>query len=111
MFEDGEQVLKYFMMRLRAEEIKGDRKKKQIACLLILEINMTGSVGNEVLKQIKSLFEPIPHLVRPLTCYLSSTKESVMSQFITEDELAELYFEKPIAVEDLTTLIKLIDSR
>ena len=98
-------------MKLRAEEIKGDQLKKQIACLLILEINLIGSIGNEVFGQIKSLFEQSPHLVRPLTCYLSSTEESVMSQFITEDERAELYFEKPISIVDLVTLIKLIDSR
>ena len=73
LFEDGEQVLKYFTMRVGAEESKGDRKSKQIACLLILEINMRGSIGNEVLGQIKSLFEQTTHLVRPLACYLSTT--------------------------------------
>ena len=73
LLEDGEQVLKYFMMRSRKEELKGDHKMKQIACLLILEINVKGTIGNEVLSQIKSFFEPTPHLVRPLACYLSRT--------------------------------------
>ena len=73
LFEDGEQVLKYFTMRVGAEENKGDCSIKQIACLLILEINMTGTIGNEVLGQIKSLFEQNTHLVRPLACYLSTT--------------------------------------
>ena len=111
MFEDGQQVLKYFIEQLSTEEFKDNSGKRQIACLLILELNMTSSIGNEILSQIKSLFKARPHFLRPLACYLSQTEESVISQFLTEDELAELYFEKPMSLQDLGTLIKLIDSR
>ena len=48
-FEDGQQALKYFIEQLSAEQFKYKSGKTQIACLLILEINMQSTIGNEIL--------------------------------------------------------------
>ena len=88
-----------------------DSEKKQIACLLIMDINLPNLSGNEVLVQIKQLFEGRRHLLRPLVCYLSKTAEAVMNQFLLPDEQAEMYLEKPLKRCELEALIKIIDSR
>ena len=40
---------------------------------------------------------------------MTQTPYSVMSQFIQNDEQADLYLEKPVKVEDLTVLLNFLN--
>ena len=83
--------------------------------LLLLDINMPVLDGYETLKKVKQLFKDYnknidinsPMLLRPMICYLSSIEHQVMNQFLTEEEQAEIYLEKPLPKKDLAALIKL----
>ena len=80
MFSDGQQVVDFFKKQLEQVEIgEQETEKKQIVCLLILDINMPVLNGNEALVQIKSLFQGKSNVLRPLVCYLSEIEESVMA--------------------------------
>ena len=112
VLEDGIEVIDHFISLLNSVETSiDDSEKKQIVCLLIMDINLPNLSGNEVLVQIKKLFEGRRHLLRPLVCYLSKTAEAVMNQFLLPEEQADIYLEKPLESSELTALIKIIDSR
>ena len=52
-----------------------------------------------------------PHLkvMRPMICYLSQQDRDVMRHFITESEKADYYLEKPLALRELASLLRLIN--
>ena len=50
VLEDGIQAVEYFITQLNSFETSiGDSEKKQIACLLIMDINLPSLSGNEAL--------------------------------------------------------------
>ena len=99
--------------------------------LLIVDINMPFN-GVEVVKKVKDLYKKLneklaneqnQHLggppsnrssvsvLRPLICYLSAQDYEVMSQFMQEDELADCYLEKPLKLEYLDSLTKILNMK
>ena len=80
VFEGGQEVVDYVATLLSSEITQTpDQQMEQLACLLITEINLPDLNGNEVVVQIKELFEKKHNLIRPLTCYLTEAEEGVMS--------------------------------
>ena len=93
IFDDGRQVVNYFATLLNSQKFSTPgQQMKQVVSLLITELNLPGLNGNEVIVQIKELFDRKHNLLRPLMCYLSQAQESVMNQFLTEEEQVEIYF-------------------
>ena len=55
---------------------------------------------------------PGPHrlkVMRPMICYLSQQDRDAMRHFITESEKAEYYLEKPLALKEIASLLRLIN--
>ena len=81
--------------------------------LLLLDINMPVMGGHETLIEVKKMFKEFNQsnrakkLLRPMICYLSQADFKVMNQFMTAEEEAEIYLEKPLPVVDLKSLMKL----
>ena len=100
----------------------------------MLDINMLILNGLETLEIVKEKFEKIneklnrriaiemaftedaslpnpPHLkvMRPMICYLSQQDRDAMRHFIRESEKAEYYLEKPLALKELASLLRLIN--
>ena len=48
-------------------------------------------------------------MLRPFICYLSQFEFATMSRFITEEEQADCYFEKPLPSKDLISLLRLLN--
>ena len=48
-------------------------------------------------------------VLRPMICYLSQHDREAMRHFITESEQPEYYLEKPLALKDLASLLRLIN--
>ena len=113
-FANGQEVVGYFTKILL--QLPEERQQVvQPVSLLLLDINMPVLNGYETLKKVKQLFKDFnessgpnePLVLRPMICYLSSTENEVMKQFLSEDEQAEIYLEKPLPKSDLAALIKL----
>ena len=48
-------------------------------------------------------------VLRPLICYLTAQDYDVFTQFMNEDEIADCYLEKPLKLEYLDSLIKILN--
>ena len=48
-------------------------------------------------------------ILRPFICYLSQHDKNIMGQFMKNEEKADCYFEKPMPLGDLTSLLRLIN--
>ena len=92
--------------------------------LLLLDINMPILGGMEALKIIKSKYQRMnsaldlgdtgrqdgnPLLLRPVICYLSQYSQGTMMQFLTEEEHADCYLEKPLPFNELKSLLRLLN--
>ena len=58
--------------------------------------------------------EPLPDpprlkVLRPMICYLSQQDRDALRHFITEREKADYFFEKPLALRELASLLRLIN--
>ena len=113
-FTNGQEVVSYFQKTLTQLDA-GKKKVIQPVSLVLLDINMPILNGHETLKKVKQLFEDLnnssdpdlPLVMRPMICYLSSVERNVMEQFLTLEEQAEIYLEKPLPKNDLAALINL----
>ena len=113
-FANGQEVVDYFT-RILLQLAEERKQVVQPVSLLLLDINMPVLNGHETLKKVKQLFKDFnessglnsPLVLRPMICYLSSTENDVMTQFLDEDEQAEIYLEKPLPKSVLAALIKL----
>lgn len=47
-------------------------------------------------------------VVRPMICYLSQFDRNVMNEFMTKDEEADCYLEKPMVFNDIVALLRLL---
>ena len=47
-------------------------------------------------------------VIRPLICYLSAQDFTTISQFFKDDECADCYLEKPLSLNNLTALLKIL---
>ena len=48
-------------------------------------------------------------VLRPVICYLSQYDRGTMMQFITEQEYADCYLEKPLPFKEFVSLLRLIN--
>ncbi len=113
VFSDGKKVVDFFQklyieQTLRPATVQGD--VLQDVAIVILDINLPVMPGNEVIVQLKVFFDTNNIDARPVTCYLSHTREEVMKQFLIEEEQVELYFQKPMLAEEIEALVKIVDS-
>ena len=86
--------------------------------------------GMEALKMIKQMYQEVNEellnleqqeetkqnttkrlraVQRPLICYYSQYDSTQMQKFITDEERADYYLEKPIPLQELTSLLRLIN--
>ena len=118
MFANGQSVVNFIsklLTDLQSDSDQGFEQMMQPVSLLLLDINMPVLNGYETLIKVKELFKqvnennPKQQFVRPMICYLSQTDQAIMKQFLTEEENAEAYLDKPVSNQDLTSLMRLID--
>ena len=126
MCSNGQEVVDYFDRLLDdVKESQGDRMTPfQPVALLLLDINMPILGGMEALKIIKSKYQRMnsaldlgdtgrqdgnPLLLRPVICYLSQYSQGTMMQFLTEEEHADCYLEKPLPFNELKSLLRLLN--
>ena len=114
---NGLAVVKFFesLFQEEAQNIE-DSKVRQPVSILLLDINMPVLNGYETLIQVKSLFDKMNEMnpsilfMRPMICYLSQmADQQTMYQFLKEEEMPEIYLEKPLLTKDLSSLIRLAD--
>ena len=48
-------------------------------------------------------------VLKPLICYYSQYDRSVMQNFLTTDEEADCFLEKPLPIKELISLLRLIN--
>ena len=88
--------------------------------MLLLDINIPIYNGLNVFVKIKEMFDRSNQarrdrlgesrdILRPFTCYLSQSDYGIMSQFIDEDERSDCYLEKPVSVNDIVSILRLLD--
>ena len=92
-FHNGQEIVDYFEWTLnQISEIRN--RVVQPVSLLLLDINMPILNGYDTLKKVKQLFKDFndkrdpasPLVLRPMICYLSSSEQEVMRQFLTKEE-------------------------
>ena len=84
---------------------------KQPVSLLILDVNMPIMHGLETSQKVKELYDAHNKctetiLTRPLIVLWSQNDMRTIQQFITEDEQADMYWQKPLTKNELLSLIE-----
>ena len=74
-FSNGKKAVDFFQKLLTAT---GQDDVISDVAILILDINMPVMSGNEAIVKLNAFFEANSIDARPVTCYLSSTREEVM---------------------------------
>ena len=91
--------------------------------LLLLDINMPRLSGLEACKLIKKKYSLINSralkqpevqlaetlVMRPFICFVTQQEFGTMRQFITEEEQADCYLEKPLAINQLISLLRILN--
>ena len=97
----------------------------QPVALLLLDINMPIMTGMEVMLKLKKKYIEINEkakakapkgsdkaniiVLKPFICYYSQYDRATMVSFMTEQEKADYYLEKPLPLAELISLLKLIN--
>ena len=97
----------------------------QPVALLLLDINMPIMTGMEVMLRLKKKYKEMnekaknvegsdssnSHIIvlKPFICYYSQYDRATMMNFMTEEEKADYYLEKPLPLTELISLLKLIN--
>ena len=85
--------------------------------MILLDINMPILNGMETLihirERIRNYNENLkpgnPKLIRPLLCYLTQFNSKTMMQFMTVEDEADCYLEKPLPPKELVSLLRLLN--
>lgn len=94
--ETGDQALKY----LKREGIYSDYEAFPIPLFILLDLNLPGTDGRDILKEIKST-NGISHI--PVIIFTSSAHHEDIS--VCYDNGANSYVQKPVAFDDFYTTI------
>ena len=112
---NGQEVIDYFD-KLFQDINKKTQRPIQPVSLLLLDINMPILDGMETCKRVKMKFEEFNKvnndkspIIRPLICYFSAYNDEMMKSFINEDEKADCYIEKPLPINELISLLRIIN--
>ena len=129
IFSNGKEVANYFEGVLNGLDISRAQKEGKLplhpVTLLLLDINMPILTGIEALVLIKNKYRIINEqynqikgnkvgldevaVIRPLICYYSQYDRDTMPIAMTDDEMADLYLEKPLPASELASLLRLIN--
>ena len=86
----------------------------QPVSLLILDINMPIITGLQAAAKIKELYENVGRdkggskIIRPLIVFLSQLDYGRMLAFTYENEQADIFFPKPISMDKLEHILRLV---
>ena len=126
MFNNGQDVVDHFkteLDKIDIDKLQNEKLPIQPVSLLLLDINMPLLDGFETLKAVKGLFDQLNErlrkeqqheekadifVLRPTICFFSQFTRDKFIHFFTEDEQPEFYLEKPLALKELASLLKLI---
>ena len=82
----------------------------QPVSLVFMDINMPILNGLETMRTLKKKFAQYDEsrFIRPVLCYLSQMAQSDMAYFISKEEQADCYLEKPLPYNELFGLLQLL---
>ena len=120
-FSNGQDVIDHIEKVLSKVKTEDDQVPCQPIALLLLDIGMPILDGFETLKKAKELFERENrriashnlldkqlYIMRPTICFFSQFDRQKFVHFFTDEEQPEFFLEKPLAQEELASLLKLI---
>ena len=99
---NGQDTIKFFEYSFLSLEEVDDI---QPVSLLLLDINMPIMHGLECSQKVNQMYREAnqkrlvknqPPLISPLTCFMTQTPYQVLKTLIKDDEMTDLYFEKPM---------------
>ena len=114
IYSNGVDTIKFFEYSFLALEEDDDI---QPVSLLLLDINMPIMHGLECSKKVKQMYieanqerlqKNQPPLISPLTCFMTQTPFEVLKTLIKDDEMTDLYFEKPMNPQEMQNLLKIL---
>ena len=108
MFSNGRDAVQHFDWMLKQERSQQHPKRPQPVSLIFLDINMPIMTGLEAIKLIKQKYEEANlrvqsekedgwQIVRPVIFFFSQFDRKGFSSFISSEERADFYLEKPVA--------------
>ena len=115
IYQNGADVVKFFQWVIMDPEVDDEI---QPVSLLLLDINMPIMHGLECSEKINQMYKEQnqerlkqnkPPLVSPLTCFMTQTPYYMLKSLIKQEEMTDVYLEKPMKNEEIQNLLKILN--